>query len=137
MCIRDRYQRRVQGDREMVSDRPQARALSHVAGFAQHQQHQMTLPRNGSVLDPDISNGDMLMSDASTLAPEEMTPDSIEMLMEDVRRALRGEGSHLSLEAYSTDIDYEDCDDVQMVTPPSRHVSELSPGHTALYMDSV
>lgn len=80
----------------------------------------MTLPRNGSLLDPDNPNGDMLMSEASTLAPEEITPESIEMLMEDVRRALRSEGSHLSFGAYSTDMDFEDDDDDQMLTPPSR-----------------
>jgi hypothetical protein len=55
-------------------------------------------PRNGSLLDPEDPNSEFLNSEASSHFDEPM-----DMVMQEVRRVLRGELSQLSIDGDSTD----------------------------------
>jgi hypothetical protein len=58
----------------------------------------VSFPRNGSLLDPDDPNSEFLNSEASSHFDE-----SMDVVMQEVRRVLRGEISQLSIDGDSTD----------------------------------
>lgn len=92
-------------DRPVSADRP-LRPVGGGPGVYAHP----TIPRDGSLLDPENPESDVLASEASSVFDDFVMEEPMDQLLDHVRRVIRGEASQISIGAYSTDMDDDTLD---------------------------